>query len=123
MPDEAARRQILGAQTRKMPLADEVDLDALASSSDGMSGADIASFCQRAALNEIRALIAADRRNGGSLATTSSEALRISMRTLEEALDEQRHAVAARTSKRTGGTNGTADPGRVPSAAPAARPV
>ena len=126
MPDEAARREILDAQTRKMPLADDVDLDTLASRSEGMSGADIASFCQRAALNEIRALIAAERRNGnaGGAKPASSEALRIRMRTLEEALEEQRHAVTARTSKASAnGTNGTGDPGRVPSAAPAARPI
>jgi len=124
MPDQAARLEILSAQTRKMPLADDVDLDALASRSDGMSGADIASFCQRAALNEIRAVIAADRRNGADAKAASSEALRIRMRTLEEALEEQRHAVTARTAKaRSNGTNGAGDSGRVPSAAPAARPV
>jgi SpoVK/Ycf46/Vps4 family AAA+-type ATPase len=103
-----------------MPLADDVDLDALAKRSDGMSGADIASFCQRAALNEIRSLIAKDKQAGVSTNGTHGKGsgLRIAMRTLEEALEEQRHAVAARSSR-----NGSNEGGRVPSAAPAARPV
>jgi transitional endoplasmic reticulum ATPase len=119
MPDEPARRQILEAQTRKMPLADDVDLDALAARSDGMSGADLASLCQRAALNEIRAVISHDRQNGtANGAIGSKSGLRIAMRTLEEALEEQRHAVAARSSRAD-----QAQSGRAPSPAPAARPV
>jgi transitional endoplasmic reticulum ATPase len=119
MPDEAARRQILAAQTRKMPLADDVNLDTLAAQSDGMSGADIASFCQRAALNEIRALINHDRQAGRTNGTSKTgSGLKIAMRTLSEALEEQRHAVAARASSRAAAASG-----RVPSAAPAARPV
>ena len=55
LPDEPARRQILAAQTRRMPLAPDVDLDALAATTDGFSGADLAAACQRAAMQEIRA--------------------------------------------------------------------
>jgi transitional endoplasmic reticulum ATPase len=116
MPDEAARREILTAQTRKMPLADEVDLDILAARSEGMSGADLASMCQRAALNEIRSLIAHDDANG--TASHAKGDLRIRMQTLEAALEEARHGVAHRNSR-----NGTASTSRVPSAAPAARQV
>ena len=106
-----------------MPLADDVDLDALAVRSDGMSGADLASMCQRAALNEIRALIAEDRKQGGNVRTTSSDALRIRMSTLEASLEEQRNSVAARGGASGSSPNGTTSPGRAPGAAPAARPV
>ncbi len=36
------------------PLADEVDLDALALSTDGLSGADLAAICSQAARSSIR---------------------------------------------------------------------
>jgi transitional endoplasmic reticulum ATPase len=116
MPDEDARRQILEAQTRKMPLADDVDLELLAARSEGMSGADLASICQRAALNEIRQLIAQD----GAGAKVAADGLRIHMHTLEAVLEESRHGVAARTGKHGHSSSGS---GRAPAAAPAARQV
>ncbi|MGE3272599.1 MAG: AAA family ATPase, partial [Chloroflexota bacterium] len=114
MPDEASRREILEAQTRKMPLADDVDLELLAARSEGMSGADLASMCQRAALNEIRQIIA------NEAASVPAGELRVSMRTLEEALEDARHGVTMRSAK-----NGTTvtSPGRGPAASPAARQV
>ena len=48
--DRAGRRQILEVHTRALPLADDVDLDALASSTPGMAGADLANLCNEAAL-------------------------------------------------------------------------
>ena len=48
--DRAGRRQILAVHTRALPLADDVDLDALASSTPGMVGADLANLCNEAAL-------------------------------------------------------------------------
>ena len=48
--DRAGRRQILAAHTRALPLADDVDLDALASSTPGMVSADLANLCNEAAL-------------------------------------------------------------------------
>jgi len=49
-PDRKGRRQILEVHTRSIPLADEVDLDALASSTPGMVGADLANLANEAAL-------------------------------------------------------------------------
>lgn len=49
-PGTAARRAILGLHAGRMPLAADVDLDALAQASDGMVGADLAGLCRRAAL-------------------------------------------------------------------------
>jgi cell division protease FtsH len=49
-PDRAGRRKILEVHTRDIPLADDVDLDALASSTPGMVGADLANLANEAAL-------------------------------------------------------------------------
>jgi cell division protease FtsH len=49
-PDRAGRRKILDVHTRALPLADTVDLDALAASTPGMVGADLANLSNEAAL-------------------------------------------------------------------------
>jgi cell division protease FtsH len=49
-PDREGRRQILEVHTRSIPLAPSVDLEALASSSPGMVGADLANLANEAAL-------------------------------------------------------------------------
>jgi cell division protease FtsH len=49
-PDRDGRRKILEVHTRSIPLADSVDLDALASSTPGMVGADLANLANEAAL-------------------------------------------------------------------------
>jgi cell division protease FtsH len=49
-PDRVGRRKILEVHTRSIPLADNVDLDALAASTPGMVGADLANLANEAAL-------------------------------------------------------------------------
>jgi cell division protease FtsH len=49
-PDQLGRQQILGVHTRSVPLADDVDLASLASSTSGMVGADLANLVNEAAL-------------------------------------------------------------------------
>ena len=49
-PDRKGRVEILKVHTRSIPLDDDVDLDALASSMPGMVGADIANLANEAAL-------------------------------------------------------------------------
>src|SRR5580704_8581349 len=49
-PDRAGREKILKVHTRSMPLARDVDLGALASTTPGMVGADLANLCNEAAL-------------------------------------------------------------------------
>ncbi|MCL7392452.1 MAG: CDC48 family AAA ATPase [Thaumarchaeota archaeon] len=53
-PDEKARLQILKIYTAKMPLADDVSLEEIASMTEGYSGADLESLCREAALSTIR---------------------------------------------------------------------
>jgi transitional endoplasmic reticulum ATPase len=49
LPDLAARRKMLDIYLGKRPLAEDLDLDALARNLEGMSGADIKYICDRAA--------------------------------------------------------------------------
>jgi cell division protease FtsH len=49
-PDRAGREKILQVHTRSMPLADDVDLGALAATTPGMVGADLANLANEAAL-------------------------------------------------------------------------
>jgi cell division protease FtsH len=49
-PDRDGRRKILDVHTRSIALAEDVDLDALASSTPGMVGADLANLANEAAL-------------------------------------------------------------------------
>ncbi|HEY3946249.1 MAG TPA: ATP-dependent zinc metalloprotease FtsH [Solirubrobacteraceae bacterium] len=49
-PDRVGRRKILDVHTRSLPMAESVDLDALAASTPGMVGADLANLANEAAL-------------------------------------------------------------------------
>jgi cell division protease FtsH len=49
-PDKDGRRKILEVHTRSLPLADDVDLEALAATTPGMVGADLANLANEAAL-------------------------------------------------------------------------
>jgi transitional endoplasmic reticulum ATPase len=53
-PDERARREILAIHTRRMPLADDVDLDVMTRQTEGMTGAGIEALCRQACLSAIR---------------------------------------------------------------------
>ncbi len=53
-PDEGGRRLILGIHTRNMPLAKDVDLDAIAAQTPRYTGADLEDVVRRAGLIAIR---------------------------------------------------------------------
>ncbi|MBA2932497.1 CDC48 family AAA ATPase [Sphingomonas sp. CGMCC 1.13654] len=78
VPDEKGRRHILGIHTAKMPLAGDVDLDALATRTDRFTGADLEDLTRRAGLIALR---------------TSLEAKDVTMADFERALDETRASV------------------------------
>ncbi|MEM2188738.1 MAG: CDC48 family AAA ATPase [Nitrososphaerota archaeon] len=54
VPDRNGRKEILQIHTRRMPLADDVDLDELANITHGFTGADLAALCREAAMNALR---------------------------------------------------------------------
>lgn len=62
LPDETSRLSILKATLRKSPIDPGVDLNFLAKSTAGFSGADLTEICQRAAKLAIRASIEVDVR-------------------------------------------------------------
>jgi transitional endoplasmic reticulum ATPase len=53
-PDKEARRQILEIHTRKVPLADDVDLDKLAEMTEGYTGADLEALVREAVMLKLR---------------------------------------------------------------------
>jgi len=54
IPDEATRATIFRIHTKGKPLADDVDLDALARETEGLVGSDIEAICRRAAMLAIK---------------------------------------------------------------------
>ncbi|HET7518678.1 MAG TPA: ATP-dependent zinc metalloprotease FtsH, partial [Actinomycetes bacterium] len=68
-PDQAGRRQILDVHVRVVPLADDVDLDAVASATPGMVGAELANLVNEAAI------LAARRGHGAVHQADFSDAL------------------------------------------------
>ncbi|WP_232686024.1 CDC48 family AAA ATPase [Halobacterium zhouii] len=85
VPDEEARRAILEVHTRHKPLADDVDLDDLATRTDGFVGADIEALAREATMNATREFI-------GSVdpeeAIDSVGNVRVTMEHFEQALEE-----------------------------------
>ncbi len=55
VPDEGGRREILEVHTREAPLADDVDLDAIAARTHGFVGADLETLVREAAMGALRA--------------------------------------------------------------------
>jgi cell division protease FtsH len=53
-PDKDGRRKILAVHTRSVPLADDVDLDAIAATTPGMVGADLRNLINESALTAAR---------------------------------------------------------------------
>ncbi|MFB6112867.1 MAG: AAA family ATPase [Halodesulfurarchaeum sp.] len=84
-PDGAARREILAVHTREKPLGEDVDLDDIAASLEGKTGADIASLVRTASMNAIRDVTA--KRERGEEAP-APEDVRIRMEHFEAALAE-----------------------------------
>lgn len=57
VPDHEGRREVLHIHTRGMPLAEDVDLDALAAHTYGFVGADLAALAREAAMETLRRLL------------------------------------------------------------------
>ena len=57
VPDTEERKEVLEIHTRNMPLADDVDLDKIASTTHGFVGADLESLCKEAAMRVVRRIL------------------------------------------------------------------
>jgi transitional endoplasmic reticulum ATPase len=67
VPDRKGRRDVLAIHTRGMPLARDVDLDAIAGASHGFVGADLAALAREAAMDAARRSLAGVDLAGGQL--------------------------------------------------------
>ena len=84
IPDEKTRLEIFRIHTKGKPLADEVDLEALAKETEGMVGSDIEAVCRRASMLAIREFINQGEKNLAEF--------KIGARHFSEALDTTRSA-------------------------------
>jgi len=97
VPDEEARRAIFQVHTRNKPLADGVDLDDLASRTDGYVGADIEAVAREASMAATREFInSVDPEEIGD----SVSNVRVTMDHFEHALDEVGPSVTEETRER-----------------------
>ena len=91
LPDEAARREIFKVHLRGKPLVPALDVAKLAAQTEGLSGADIAGICHRAALLAVRRVV-----EGAGQNPPEGAALRITARDVRAALDDVVPRPAAR---------------------------
>ncbi|MFC6718593.1 CDC48 family AAA ATPase [Natrialbaceae archaeon GCM10025810] len=97
VPDEEARRKIFEVHTRDKPLAEAVDLDRLASETEGYVGADIEAVCREAAMAASREFITSVEPE--EMADTVGN-VRISEEHFEHALGEVNPSVTPETRER-----------------------
>ena len=57
VPDAEERQEVLEIHTRNMPLAEDVDLEKIASTTHGFVGADLESLCKEAAMRVVRRIL------------------------------------------------------------------
>ncbi len=85
MPNKEQRKKILEIHTKKMPLANNVNLDDLVEKTEGYTGADIAALCKEAGLIALR---------------ESMDAKEVKMKHLNEALEKVKKSVSESDLKR-----------------------
>jgi len=84
VPDVEGRQSILEIHTRRIPLADDVDMALLARRSVGFVGADIAQLCREAAYNTLRRSYSAEQFDQGKI--EAREDLKVSQADFEAVL-------------------------------------
>ena len=60
LPDLESRKSILAIQTANTPLADDVDLTAVADKTEGYTGADLSAVVNEAIMDAVRELVKSD---------------------------------------------------------------
>ncbi|MFN4113381.1 MAG: CDC48 family AAA ATPase [Sphingomonadaceae bacterium] len=101
-PDLTGREQILGIHTKAMPLANDVDLAALAAKAERFTGADLEDLVRRAGLNALR-------RAGGEVDSVTGadfvKALDDSRATVTEAMEAEYKKMRGELKKRAAQVN------------------
>ncbi|WP_265111961.1 CDC48 family AAA ATPase [Halosolutus halophilus] len=97
VPDEGGRKKIFEVHTRDKPLADAVDLDWLASETEGYVGADIEAVCREASMAASREFI--NSVDPEEMDDTIGN-VRISKEHFEKALEEVSASVTSETRER-----------------------
>ena len=90
-PDLQGRRAILAVHAGRMPLAPDVDLDALAARTEGMVGADLEALCRHAGVAAIRDVV----ESGVSKEAEEQVVLQVGPRHFEHALRAMKQEPAA----------------------------
>jgi transitional endoplasmic reticulum ATPase len=86
VPDEKGRREIIGIHTRGMPLAEGVDLGALARQTYGFVGADLAALVREAAIDAVRRIMPKINLEEGTIPAEVLDTLSVTRKDFEEAL-------------------------------------
>jgi transitional endoplasmic reticulum ATPase len=88
VPDQPGRLEILQIHTRGMPLADDVDLPKLASSSHGFVGADLSALAKEAAMRALRRVLPSIDLDKKSIPAETLNKIIVRMSDFQEALTE-----------------------------------
>ncbi|MDG6995864.1 MAG: CDC48 family AAA ATPase [Nitrososphaerota archaeon] len=88
VPDQQGRLEILQIHTRGMPLAEDVDLQKLASSSHGFVGADLEALAKEAAMRSLRRVIPSIDLEKKSIPAEVLNKITVKMSDFQDALTE-----------------------------------
>ncbi|ACS34191.1 CDC48 family AAA ATPase [Thermococcus gammatolerans] len=96
-PDEKARLEIFKVHTRKVPLAEDVNLEELAKRTEGYTGADIEAVVREAAMLAMRRALQEGIIRPGMKADEIRRKVKVTMRDFEEALKKIGPSVSKET--------------------------
>jgi transitional endoplasmic reticulum ATPase len=85
-PDKQSRLAILNVHARRMPLAPDVDLKAIASEGEGLSGADLEAICREAAYGAIREVVATEGKAKSKSKASAASSMKVRMEHFREGL-------------------------------------
>ncbi|CAH7688270.1 P-loop containing nucleoside triphosphate hydrolase protein [Phakopsora pachyrhizi] len=92
IPDATGCLEILGIHTKKMKLADDVDLDRIAADTHGYVGSDAASLCSEASMQQIREKMKLINLDKDTINTDMLDSLGVWITTLQDILNLTRRS-------------------------------
>ncbi len=97
MPNKEARKEIFNVHTKKMNLAESIELDALADRTHGYSGADIAAVCREAGMNAVRKAV---NEGGKKMKKITMEDFDAALKKIEPSVDKEQMEQLQKMKKR-----------------------